>query len=140
LQVKDEAGRPWLRIPPLAQERTLTSSLRSGRLAERFGGYRSDIKGKKEYHEVLTLPLSQEDFGFLKDECTAILLEDAYIFRSSVSTTGFMDTWGQEWSFPKHKGISRGAELFQCVLNCLRCCFVLVLVKSWSPHQVAKII
>jgi hypothetical protein len=108
-------------------------------LADRFGGYRTDSKGKKEYHEVLpeTLPLSQEDLTFLKDECTAILLEDAYIFRSSVSSIGFLDTWGQEWTFPNKKGIS---DFFLCVLNYLQCCIVLVLVKSWRPHQVAKIL
>jgi hypothetical protein len=46
-----------------------------------------------------------------KKKCTAILSDDGYIFEVSSSSTGYTDSHGQEWSFPKTKGHMHSAGL-----------------------------
>jgi hypothetical protein len=100
--VNDQSGAHWLRVPAPSKDRTVESILRSGRLVAYFGHFAVGKDGRK-YQEVGPdkMPLSSDDMHFLQEECTAILLDDGYIFEDSSSSTGYRDSHCQEWSFPK---------------------------------------
>jgi hypothetical protein len=101
-----------LRLPPPAQPRCMTSFCTSGELASRFGCYLpSTAKGKTYTYAEVNPELLQngtfknaKDTDFLQQRCTQILLEDGIITRTH--TGAYMDTHGNPWAFPTHRGES----------------------------------